>query len=151
MGKKKWCFGREDVICLTKDCKYMSECIQVVWRKKMDRLMDQGQMDGERPLARRFFKRAIDAGDTDAFVLYGYARLKFIQDMPGIAEKYATKAVEVDPLHAHAWCLKGQALIRNGDKAPLPFPNATWIVDRSKPGSRHRSMSPADSRSAMRP
>jgi hypothetical protein len=45
MGKKKWCFGREDVICLTKDCKYMSECIEVVWQKKMERLMDQGRVD----------------------------------------------------------------------------------------------------------
>ena len=45
MGKKKWCFGREDVICMTKDCQYMSDCIQVVWQKKMDRLVDQGQVD----------------------------------------------------------------------------------------------------------
>jgi hypothetical protein len=45
MGKKKWCFGREDVICLTKDCPYMSDCIKVVWQKKMDRLMSEGQAD----------------------------------------------------------------------------------------------------------
>lgn len=45
MGKKKWCFGREDVICLTKDCPYMSDCIQVVWQKKMSRLMHKGQVD----------------------------------------------------------------------------------------------------------
>ena len=37
MGKKKWCFGREDVVCLTKDCPYMSDCVQVVWRRKMTR------------------------------------------------------------------------------------------------------------------
>lgn len=42
MGKKKWCFGREDVICLTKDCPYMSDCIQVVWRRKMARLIGKG-------------------------------------------------------------------------------------------------------------
>ena len=45
MGKKKWCFGREDVICMTKDCPYMSECIQVVWEKKMGRLMQKGRED----------------------------------------------------------------------------------------------------------
>ena len=39
MGKKKWCFGREDVICMTKDCPYMSDCIQVVWEKKMERFI----------------------------------------------------------------------------------------------------------------
>jgi hypothetical protein len=46
MGKKKWCFGREDVICLTKDCPYMSECIQVVWRRKMARLIGKGESEG---------------------------------------------------------------------------------------------------------
>ena len=45
MGKKKWCFGREDVICLTKDCPYMSECIQVVWQRKMARLIGKGAVD----------------------------------------------------------------------------------------------------------
>ena len=45
MGKKKWCFGRDDVICMTKDCPYMSECIQVVWEQKMSRLMGQGKRD----------------------------------------------------------------------------------------------------------
>ena len=46
MGKKKWCFGREDVVCLTKDCPYMSDCIQVVWRKKMARLIERGIATG---------------------------------------------------------------------------------------------------------
>lgn len=46
MGKKKWCFGREDVVCLTKDCPYMSDCIQVVWQKKMARLIARGTADG---------------------------------------------------------------------------------------------------------
>lgn len=45
MGKKKWCFGREDVVCLTKDCPYMSDCIQMVWRKKMARLIGRGTVD----------------------------------------------------------------------------------------------------------
>jgi hypothetical protein len=46
MGKKKWCFGREDVICLTKDCPYMSDCIQVVWRRKMSRMIGKGALEG---------------------------------------------------------------------------------------------------------
>lgn len=46
MGKKKWCFGREDVICLTKDCPYMSDCIQVVWQRKMSRLIGKGAVAG---------------------------------------------------------------------------------------------------------
>lgn len=46
MGKKKWCFGREDVVCLTKDCPYMSECIQVVWQRKMSRMIGRGAADG---------------------------------------------------------------------------------------------------------
>jgi len=71
---------------------------------------------GERKKARKYFKRAIDAGSKDAFVLYGYAELKFAQNMPGIALKYATKALEQDPLHARARCLVGQALVAKGDK-----------------------------------
>ena len=50
MGKKKWCFGREDVICLTKDCKYMSDCIQVVWQKKMSRMIGKGRIEGSTSL-----------------------------------------------------------------------------------------------------
>ena len=41
MGKKKWCFGREDFVCLTKDCPYMAECIQVVWEKKVSRMISR--------------------------------------------------------------------------------------------------------------
>ena len=52
MGKKKWCFGREDVICMTKDCKYMSECVQVVWERKMARLVSRGREDGSTSLQR---------------------------------------------------------------------------------------------------
>jgi hypothetical protein len=39
MGKKKWCFGREDFVCLTKDCPYMADCIRVVWDKKVSRMI----------------------------------------------------------------------------------------------------------------
>ena len=36
MGKKKWCFGRRDVICLTKDCPYMRGCIEKVANDRFD-------------------------------------------------------------------------------------------------------------------
>ena len=52
---------------------------------------------GERAKARKFFKRAIDGGSKDAFVLYGYAELKLIQNMPGIALKYADPRDRVRP------------------------------------------------------
>lgn len=39
MGKKKWCFGREDFVCLTRDCPYMADCIKVVWEKKVSRML----------------------------------------------------------------------------------------------------------------
>ncbi len=39
MGKKKWCYGREDFVCLTRDCPYMSGCIKVVWEKKVSRMI----------------------------------------------------------------------------------------------------------------
>ncbi|MEM8882619.1 MAG: tetratricopeptide repeat protein [Planctomycetota bacterium] len=70
---------------------------------------------GEHAKARKFFKRAIDRGSNDPFVLYGYAQLKLMQRMPGIALKYAKKAVESDALHARAWMLQGQALMAQGD------------------------------------
>jgi hypothetical protein len=39
MGRKKACFGREDYVCLTKDCRYMNECIQAVWERKVSGLL----------------------------------------------------------------------------------------------------------------
>lgn len=45
MGRKKACFGREDYVCLTKDCPYMSECIQAVWEKKVSGLMRASKSD----------------------------------------------------------------------------------------------------------
>ena len=59
MGKKKWCFGREDVICMTKDCPYMSDCIQVVWRQKMSRLVNRGRAEGQGTLPK--IKRKLKA------------------------------------------------------------------------------------------
>ena len=35
VGRKKWCFGRRDVICLTKGCPYMGECIQLVYEQRV--------------------------------------------------------------------------------------------------------------------
>ncbi|MHC4955225.1 MAG: DUF1570 domain-containing protein [Planctomycetota bacterium] len=71
---------------------------------------------GRHKQARKFFKRAIDAGSKDVYVLYGYANLKSMQGMPGIALKYAIKATEVDPLHARAWCLRGKSMRSQGER-----------------------------------
>ena len=43
MGRKKACFGREDYVCLTKDCPYMNECIQVVWENKVTRMLQRSR------------------------------------------------------------------------------------------------------------
>ena len=39
MGKKKDCFGQEDYVCMTPNCPYAKECIQVVWQKRAARAM----------------------------------------------------------------------------------------------------------------
>lgn len=39
MAKKKDCFGSETYVCRTQSCPYMSECVQVVWEKKLRRVM----------------------------------------------------------------------------------------------------------------
>lgn len=65
------------------------------------------KMYGEQPKARLFFKRAIEQGSKEAYVHFGYAELKWRQNMSGIATKYAHKALEIDPLHAGAIALLG--------------------------------------------
>ena len=47
MGRKKACFGREDYVCLTKDCPYMSECIQAVWERKVTALLERSRQETE--------------------------------------------------------------------------------------------------------
>ena len=43
MGKKKDCFGIESHVCMVKDCPYMSECIRVVWEKKMEKVLSRAR------------------------------------------------------------------------------------------------------------
>ena len=43
MGKKKSCFGSETHVCMVKDCAYMSECIRVVWEKKMEKVLSRAR------------------------------------------------------------------------------------------------------------
>jgi tetratricopeptide (TPR) repeat protein len=111
--------GVDDIEALQKEWYLYIEQVLTLDR---DQKLDWGMagyimsLYGERAKARKFFKRAIDNGSKDAFVLYGYAELKFVQKMPGIALKYATLATEADPLHARAWCLRGQALVAEGSK-----------------------------------
>ena len=39
MAKKKDCFGSETYVCRTRDCPYMADCVQVVWEKKLRRVL----------------------------------------------------------------------------------------------------------------
>ena len=39
MSKKKDCFGSETYVCRTRGCPYVSECVQVVWEKKLRRVI----------------------------------------------------------------------------------------------------------------
>lgn len=48
MGRKKACFGREDYVCLTKDCPYMNECIQAVWEKKVSSMLRRVRKDKDK-------------------------------------------------------------------------------------------------------
>jgi hypothetical protein len=43
MGKKKSCFGSETHVCMVKDCSYMSECIRLVWEKKMEKVLNRAR------------------------------------------------------------------------------------------------------------
>ncbi len=43
MGKKKDCFGLESHVCMVKVCPYMSECIRVVWEKKMEKVLSRAR------------------------------------------------------------------------------------------------------------
>ncbi len=43
MGRKKACFGREDYVCLTRDCPYMNECIQTVWENKVTGMLKRSR------------------------------------------------------------------------------------------------------------
>ena len=47
MSKKKDCFGSETYVCRTRDCPYVSDCVQVVWEKKMRRVLARkGDLSG---------------------------------------------------------------------------------------------------------
>jgi hypothetical protein len=39
MSKKKDCFGSETYVCRTQNCPYVAECVQVVWEKKLRRVI----------------------------------------------------------------------------------------------------------------
>ena len=47
MSKKKDCFGSDTYVCRTRDCPYVSDCVQVVWEKKMRRILARkGNLSG---------------------------------------------------------------------------------------------------------
>ena len=39
MSKKKDCFGSETYVCRTQNCAYLSDCVKVVWEKKLKRIL----------------------------------------------------------------------------------------------------------------
>ena len=41
MSKKKDCFGSETYVCRTQNCPYVTECVQIVWEKKLRRIMSR--------------------------------------------------------------------------------------------------------------
>lgn len=41
MAKKKDCFGSESYVCRTQNCPYVSECVQLVWEKKLRRILQR--------------------------------------------------------------------------------------------------------------
>ena len=41
MAKKKDCFGSETYVCRTQNCPYVSECVQIVWEKKLKRIISR--------------------------------------------------------------------------------------------------------------
>ncbi|MHC5012494.1 MAG: hypothetical protein ACYTG6_16380 [Planctomycetota bacterium] len=41
MAKKKDCFGSETYVCRTQNCPYVTECVQVVWEKKLRRIISR--------------------------------------------------------------------------------------------------------------
>ena len=70
MSKKKDCFGSETYVCMTRSCPYMSECVKVVWEKKLRRI-----------LARR--PGAVGPRDPSALKVAGGVRLRSKEFLPG--------------------------------------------------------------------
>jgi len=70
----------------------------------------------KRKKARQFFKKAIDAGSTNAFDYYNYARLQLNRGKYGVALRRAEEALKYDPLHARAWSVLGYAKFLDGDR-----------------------------------
>lgn len=64
---------------------------------------------GQDKLARKFFKKAIDGGQANGFVHYSYASLLMQKSEHAEAAEHAKKATQLDPLHARAWFVLGQA------------------------------------------
>ena len=52
MGKKKDCFGLENYVCMTPNCPYASDCVKVVWEKRMERILAKKNKSGQ-PKQRR--------------------------------------------------------------------------------------------------
>ena len=72
MAKKKDCFGSDTYVCMTRNCPYMAECVQVVWEKKLRRILSRrpGQPAGallvETPGGVRLRSKEFSPGGSDA-------------------------------------------------------------------------------------
>jgi hypothetical protein len=64
MAKKKDCFGSETYVCRTQNCPYVSECVQVVWEKKLQRVLarKKGSTLADRPAGIRVRSKEFLAG-----------------------------------------------------------------------------------------
>jgi hypothetical protein len=51
MSKKKDCLGSETYVCRTTNCAYMSECVKVVWEKKLRRILARRPASAAAPTA----------------------------------------------------------------------------------------------------
>jgi tetratricopeptide (TPR) repeat protein len=102
------------------------EALQKEWHDAVKELIKRTDLDwheagyimllwGLEKKARRFFKKAIDAGSTNAFDYYNYARLQLNRGKWGVALNRAEEALKYDPLHARAWSVLGYAKYLDGD------------------------------------
>jgi tetratricopeptide (TPR) repeat protein len=65
------------------------------------------QIYGEYKMARKFFKKAIEAGNATGFTHYSYASMLYDRGQTEEAADLAYKATQLDPLHARSWFLLG--------------------------------------------
>jgi tetratricopeptide (TPR) repeat protein len=76
------------------------------------------ELYGRDDKAKRLFRKALAKGSDEAWVHYGYAELR-AHEKRRLALKHATRATELDPLHARAWALRGRCLLAEDEEEGL--------------------------------